>query len=107
MILEAATYWFILFAGPVGGPTDDMKVELSAGPFEIGACYAVAALGIDHLNRKFPDKDFAAACWLHAVRAREPGMELLNLQELAERALRDEQGDDHDNGRPPAGAPAR
>jgi hypothetical protein len=91
MIAEAATFWFILFAGQRGTPIDDMKPMTAAGPLPIEQCYAIAALGIDALNAKNPKKDFAGVCWPTVpttmkdgkwVIERDPKMKLLNLQQL-------------------------
>jgi hypothetical protein len=88
MIAEAATYWFILFAGALGVPIDDMHPTVAAGPLPLEQCYALGAVSIDHMNAENPDKDFAGACWPRQTTKREPGMEVLTLQQFVERALK-------------------
>ncbi len=81
--MKIAAFYFVLFAGPLGAPAAEMGVQLWAGPFPsapITSCYALAALAIDHLNEKHPDKDFRAQCLADPQHA-DPAWGL-TLQEL-------------------------
>lgn len=80
-------YWFILFAGALGADPATMRPTNSVGPFNsVTLCAAAAALAIDELNKKNPDKDFRASCSPSPEIARKPGEQLYNLQELVELA---------------------
>lgn len=92
--MTVASYWIIVFAVGLGQPSTLADPKLSIGPFpEPELAYAAAALGLNELNQKNPDKDFWAALSTSPELKRQPGANLLTAQQAYELAvLKDSRG---------------
>ena len=76
---EQRAYWFNLYSADRDAGFAAMRAKLKLGPFpDLAICYALGAIGIEALNDKYPDKDFAGGC---------QNGEILYLREVADRAL--------------------
>ena len=76
---ERRPYWFNLYASDHGAGFAKMRAKLKMGPFsDLAICYALGAIGMEELNKKYPDKDFAGGC---------VNGEILDLRDVADHAF--------------------
>ena len=84
MIVEAATFWFVLFSGPTGTAPADMDPQTGVGPFPLAQCYAVGSTLTKDLADMNPGTAFAGSCSRDLIFEKQPGVAILTAGQLVE-----------------------